>query len=568
MQDIDTGFDLVSILLEQQQQLTAVERFSQLHAIDAAPLHGHVYKDLIPVETPGVNQQYAFEVDLDTCSGCKACVAACHNLNGLEEGEAWRDVGLLLGGTVETPLLQHVTTSCHHCLDPACLEGCPVNAYDKDETTGIVRHLDDQCIGCQYCIFKCPYEVPRYSSQKGIVRKCDMCHDRLNSQEAPACVQSCPNHAIKITIVDAQDVIAESESNQFLPSAPKPEYTLPTTRFKTTRPFPRNALAADYFQDRPQHAHWPLVIMLVLTQLSVGSFAIQQYFGQVLRLFGADHAVISSHTEFETTLGTWPVTGALLFGFIGLAASILHLGRPIYAFRAILGLRRSWLSREIVAFGLFASLATLFSIVSIVIPEQVELTRSLATTTCVIGFAAVVCSILVYVDTPRELWSPYYTSVRFLLTCVVLGLPTTIMLLAGISAISGRSDFSVVMQDFSVPVARGTLICAAIKLSLETILLLNLKNKRLTAKRRTARLLTTELGGAFYLRLGTGVMAGILLPAILLTQPTVTAGEGFNPLFYLVITMLSWVGLLVGELLERYLFFTSVTTERMPGTAV
>ena len=38
---------------------------------------------------------------------------------------------------------------------------CPVNAYEKDPTTGIVKHLDDQCFGCQYCPMACPYDVPK-----------------------------------------------------------------------------------------------------------------------------------------------------------------------------------------------------------------------------------------------------------------------------------------------------------------------------------------------------------------------------------------------------------------------
>jgi ferredoxin len=81
----------------------------------------------------------------------------------------------------------------HHCVDPACLSGCPVLVYDKYPATGIVRHLDDQCIGCQYCVMKCPCEVPRYSARRGIVRKCDMCGNRLSQGEAPACVQACPS---------------------------------------------------------------------------------------------------------------------------------------------------------------------------------------------------------------------------------------------------------------------------------------------------------------------------------------------------------------------------------------
>src|SRR5204863_6366496 len=185
---------LVQELLADQQSFTAVEAFSRAHDEQAlAP--GARYRNLIPLEAPRPGEQYAFEVDLDQCSGCKACVTACHSLNGLDEDETWRSVGLLHDLAGEQPFQQSVTTACHHCVDPGCLTGCPVNAYDKDPVTGIVRHLDDQCIGCQYCVLKCPYDVPKYSQKRGIVRKCDMCSSRLGAGEAPACVQGCPNEA-------------------------------------------------------------------------------------------------------------------------------------------------------------------------------------------------------------------------------------------------------------------------------------------------------------------------------------------------------------------------------------
>ena len=278
------SFSLLDLLLDEQQQTTAVERFSQHHANADGPLLSGHYQDLIPLTKPLPGEQYAFEVDLDACSGCKACVAACHNLNGLDESEQWRSVGLLHGGSNggsingsdELPILQHVTTACHHCIDPACLSGCPVMAYDKDPETGIVRHLDDQCIGCQYCIFMCPYDVPKYNGARGIVRKCDMCQDRLAVVEAPACVQSCPNGAIRIRTVNVETVVQQSESNQFLPAAPEPGITLPTTVYKSSKPLPRNLLPADYYSANRQHSHLALVIMLVLTQLSVGAFAVGQ----------------------------------------------------------------------------------------------------------------------------------------------------------------------------------------------------------------------------------------------------------------------------------------------------
>ena len=139
---------LLETLFREQQTLTAVERFAQKHEACAVPDQARYYRDLIPLERPRPGQQYAFEVDLDACTGCKACVAACHSLNGLDEDELWRSVGLLHGGTPEAPAQQTVTTACHHCVDPACMSGCPVKAYEKDPITGIVRHLDDQCIGC------------------------------------------------------------------------------------------------------------------------------------------------------------------------------------------------------------------------------------------------------------------------------------------------------------------------------------------------------------------------------------------------------------------------------------
>ena len=170
----DAGRLLIKDLLYEQQLLTPVARFSRKHESGDLPAQAKYYQDLIPLSAPKQGEQYAFAVDLDACTGCKACVTACHSLNGLDDEETWRDVGVLFGGTLAEPVQQTVTTACHHCVDPACMNGCPVNAYDKDPATGIVRHLDDQCIGCQYCILKCPYDVPKYSKKRGIVRKCDM----------------------------------------------------------------------------------------------------------------------------------------------------------------------------------------------------------------------------------------------------------------------------------------------------------------------------------------------------------------------------------------------------------
>src|SRR3954468_23301279 len=93
---------------------TAVEEFARHH--DDGTAGEERYRALIPLEAPAPGQQYAFEVDLDACTGCKACVTGCHNMNGLDDGEVWRSVGVLRGGTASLPVLKTVTAACHHCV--------------------------------------------------------------------------------------------------------------------------------------------------------------------------------------------------------------------------------------------------------------------------------------------------------------------------------------------------------------------------------------------------------------------------------------------------------------------
>ncbi len=544
---------LVDLLLLEQQDLTAVERFAQQHEADVLPLQARYYSTLLPAAPPGPGEQYAFEVDLDACSGCKACVVACNSLNGLDETETWRDVGLLSGGNDQQPFLQHVTAACHHCLDPACLNVCPVRAYEKDDLTGIVRHLDDQCIGCQYCVLACPYDVPKYNSARGIVRKCDMCSNRLAVKEAPACVQSCPNAAIRITTISRQAVAEDCETGAFLPTAPDPRYTQPTTHYKTNRVFPRNALPADYFAVHPEHAHWPLIAMLVLTQLSVGAFVA----AFVAQLFGPDtglHAIHSIHA------GT-----ALLFGMIALGSSTLHLGRPHLAFRAVLGLRSSWLSREIVAFGAFAALATLYS-GSIWCSETVEIAHSwrmiLGGGVVVSGLAGVLCSIMIYQCTRRPLWNGPATASRFLLTTALLGISTAIATSVTAAALTSSRDSREAGTPFVDVLFTGLLVACGLKLASEAALFRHLWSKQHTPLKRSALLLTGDLAYAAKWRFALGLVGGVVLPTLWLAQGRQAVATDATSL---AIGALQFCLLLAGELLERYLFFTAVVAPRMPG---
>jgi Fe-S-cluster-containing dehydrogenase component/DMSO reductase anchor subunit len=549
---------LVQHYLREQQKLTAVERFSQRHEADALAPGARYYRDLLPLEKPGPGQQLAFEVDLDACSGCKACVTACHQLNGLdeEEGETWRSVGLLHGGTPEAPVQQTVTTACHHCVDPACMKGCPVNAYEKDPVTGIVRHLDDQCIGCQYCTLTCPYEVPQYSKKRGIVRKCDMCSDRLAVGEAPACVQACPNEAIAIKIVDTKRMLEDAQSEAFLPGAPSPTITVPTTTYKSRRPLPRNVLPADFHRVRTAHRHTPLVLLLVLTQLSVGAFVADL----VLDKLGG-YATLGVARPYQSLL-------ALGMGLLALGASVFHLGRPRYAFRAVLGIRTSWMSRECLAFGLFAQSAVAYASLYWVEPLAVRFglpvpsPALLATLRTVLGLVVagsgvigVLCSMMLYQVTARRWWSAARTSSRFFATAAVLGISTTSVALTVASLIEGH-DSAVRATAFGL--FRPLAALAAAKLVLDAEIFLHLKERGLGELRRTALLLVGELRSYSFLRFGLGASAITLLLLV-------GATPGIEAEAQLTCAVIAWVLLLAGEICERMLFFSAQSAPKMPG---
>lgn len=535
----------LQMLLAEQQDMTAVERFSVHH--DAAPASQttKVYRELIPLQAPRAGQQYAFEVDLDLCTGCKACVTGCHNMNGLDDGEIWRTVGLLHGGTAAQPAQQTVTTACHHCLEPACLQGCPVKAYEKDPVTGIVKHLDDQCIGCQYCVFMCPYDAPKFNPARGIVRKCDMCSDRLANDEAPACVQSCPNEAIRITVVERADAVEASAANNFLPGAPAPSDTLPTTVYKTARALPRNMLPADFYSVSPEHAHLPLVVMLTLTQLSVGAFVL---FLLAQRLMGpvADRA-----------LGISNALVALALGLAALGASTLHLGRPIYGFRAFLGLRTSWLSREIIGFSLFAGLAAAYAAAFFVPVLPGSWHARLGIAAAVAGLASVGSSVMVYAATRRAHWRASITGLKFFGTAAVLGLATVLMVSTlspgtGAATFVGGGAFRLVCQLL--------MATTAIKLAAELAVLRHLAGAQHTVGKRIAILLTRELAGATRLRVAFGLVGGVLLPALALaSSSTATRGALTLGIFFVS---------LAGELIERSFFFSTAPASKMPGGLV
>lgn len=516
---------LVDTLLDEQRQLTAVEAFARSH--ERHEITAPRYRKLMPVSAPRPGEQYGFEVDLDQCSGCKACVTACHSLNGLDDGEAWREVGALFGesttpcesgGNRIVPLQQIVTTACHHCIEPGCLEGCPVLAYDKDPLTGIVRHLDDQCIGCSYCILKCPYDVPKYSESRGIVRKCDMCHGRLATGEAPTCVQACPNEAIRISIVDQASVrkasVPSSRPDDWLPDSPSAAITLPTTRYVTKKPI-TDLRAADHSLPKPQNPHWPLIVMLVLTQAGIGG-------------------LLASKFSQPQSLPLELISLAFLFA--GLAASVFHLGQPLKAWRVWLGWRTSWLSREAMLLNSCAG-AAVICVAAHRLPLLAKYNSLTTFAFAILSMVAVFAQAMVYADTHRAFWSLRYTAPRFFGSALVLGLGL------------------VLAFQPSTSLAIALLLVTLLKLGCELAVLkhADCDSDRWTQLRRTAALQTGVLRPVLAVRLLAALVGGVVLPFAIATGAASTT-----------LAVSAFVLCLLGELAERYLFFTSVAPDKMP----
>jgi formate dehydrogenase iron-sulfur subunit len=144
--------------------------------------------------------RYGFLIDASRCIDCRSCLVSCSVQNNvpLEHTRIWmKDTGV----TGEFPDLKHFTAPyhCMHCVDPSCVSACTVGALQVN-TDGIVTYDAERCIGCRYCMYACPFQVPHFEweQQLALIVKCDLCVARLESGEAqPACAATCPTQAIQ-----------------------------------------------------------------------------------------------------------------------------------------------------------------------------------------------------------------------------------------------------------------------------------------------------------------------------------------------------------------------------------
>jgi len=286
-----------------------------------------------------------FLFDIDRCTGCHACVLACSTENELGWGESWRQIVTV--NEEHRPALPtfHLSLACNHCAEAPCMRHCPALAIRRDDSTGAVLIEADLCIGCKYCSWACPYDAPRFDEASQVMGKCTSCNHRLAEGREPACVELCPTTALGFGPLEGERLVPgfpdtpaqpaiRFRSSGREPRAPECTWELPEAELDASADAPEIAGTPESVISL--RGEWPLWIFTSLTAALVG-WTWAAWFG----VRAPDLA--------------WFLAMALAAA----AASTLHLGRKLRAWRAVLNLRRSWLSREVAGFGTFVALGAL-----------------------------------------------------------------------------------------------------------------------------------------------------------------------------------------------------------------
>jgi formate dehydrogenase beta subunit len=185
--------------------------------------------------SPGFGMQRDLEVcklvDTTTCIGCKACEVACVEWNNMPFTPTTFDNtyqtmpetaphfwNLIKFNEHQNPdgTIQWLMRKdqCMHCADPGCLHACPADGAIVKYANGIVDFNEENCIGCEFCVSGCPFNIPRFNPSTKRVYKCTLCSDRVGEGLEPACVKACPTGCLKFGSKEDMTFIAEERAKQ------------------------------------------------------------------------------------------------------------------------------------------------------------------------------------------------------------------------------------------------------------------------------------------------------------------------------------------------------------------
>ncbi|MBK9601435.1 MAG: dimethyl sulfoxide reductase anchor subunit [Anaerolineales bacterium] len=364
---------------------------------------------------------YAFTFDASACSGCKACQEACKDKNNLPVGVMWRRVIEVSGGGwvqagkawTNNVFAYNLSIACNHCVHPKCAGVCPTDAY-VHRADGIVYIDPSKCMGCGYCSWACPYNAPRYNPELGQMSKCNFCFDNIDAGLPPSCVAACPMRVLNfVEVDDIQSSIVNGQWSE-LWELPASEHPFPLPNNSRTEPHlmvkPHVAMGnnlekkiSNYEEIRPKHqkSEMPLVAFTLLVQMAVGAFWAAQWM----------FTLLWNLVEFDAwllRLVPYLIIGACLG--LGGFFSFAHLGAKRNAWRAPFHLKKSWLSREILLFGLFGA----GWLAGFVLPETKWVTSLL-------GIGLIYSMAKVYRLHVMPAWNTWRTTVGFFITSALLG---------------------------------------------------------------------------------------------------------------------------------------------------
>jgi Fe-S-cluster-containing dehydrogenase component/DMSO reductase anchor subunit len=296
-----------------------------------------------------MNKQKAFYFDLNRCTGCGACVIGCTIENQSRQDKNWRDIYTFNPTRHPSIPVHSLSMACNHCVSPACLENCPASAIYKDKKTGAVIVDPEKCMGCKYCTWACPFDVPKYSETQGVIEKCDFCVERLQKGEAPACVCACPVNALRHQDWEGEDTNDTPRISGFTPTSLEPAITFKPLRPQqgvpeATAPPPKKVVTRLFKSSLPKpsqkitlKSEWALLIFTSIAYMLV--------------------ALLTASVSVDLPLNPIAFLGA---GIFGMGLSTIHLGQKGRAYRAIFNIKRSWLSREIFLFSAFLAITAFY----------------------------------------------------------------------------------------------------------------------------------------------------------------------------------------------------------------